>query len=740
MANLTFEGGLNEQDASLVDPSECIEGYNFELGGRNTHYQPRKPFDLLGTATNASQINGFIQLIKADDTETTLVQAGDTVYSWDGGATFTSKGTVSTSSRLRGATWTLGGYSVIVDTAKATVVKKWDGTSFTTLTTGLSPATLYAKYAIVHLGRMWLFNVKTGVDTPHLMVASEFEDPESYDTAKRAQDSTFSTGNEAFYMVTPDLKPINGVALFFGSLVVSTMGGQLWKLTGTDSMDFAWVPFYAGSAAIATETMANIGDDVVYMKRDGVIESISATEKFGDTKTDDLSRWVSGTTDGLTSCITVYDQTRQKVYFFAGSNNLLVLFKEMLATNLSPWSVYRTANAASFSTNAAIYMRQPGASNYYVYWGDDSGNIYQMDGTGDGDAGSDAISAHRRTRMFDRVERKDGSVFDPNTDVLRGRVYYRRVSDVDLLMDVEWADDYATNRCTIPLDGPASGDSASYFGGSAYFGTDIYLSLPGASGNYASTPDSAAVSITGDIDIRAKVALDDWTPSAHQTIASKYQFTSSSPLRSWLFRVGTTGLLRWTWSTDGVNTTTADSTVGLPSLGNGDAKWLRVTHQSDGATGTIVRFYTSDDGETWTQLGSDKNPTATHSIAGSTTNVLLGAHGSTGQSDVTAGKIYYAEVRNGIDGTVVAKFDPPNDAADGVTSFTSSTGEVWTINQSGSPAAEIVDPASSNFNTGFQFSQRTSTKGFSAVGRGPGFYLGLTVQSALTFDIMRIEI
>ena len=732
MADLTFEGGLNERDASLVDPSECINGYNFELGSRNTHFQPRKPFDLLGTATNASQIHGFIQLIKADDTETTLVQASDTVYLWDGGSTFTSKGTVSTSSRLRGATWTLGGYSVIADTAKQTVVKKWDATTFSTLTTGLSPTNLYAKYAIVHLGRMWLFNVKAGTDTPHLFVASAFENPESYDTSKRAQDSTFSTGNEAFYMVTPDLKPINGVALFFGSLVISTDGGQLWKLTGTDSIDFALVPFYSGSAAIGTEAMANIGDDVVYMKKDGVIESISATEKFGDTKTDDLSRWISTTTSGLTSCITVYDQTRQKVYFFAGSNKLLVLFKEMLEANLSPWSVYKTENAASFTTNAAIYMREPGGKNYYVYWGDDSGNIYQMDGTSGGDAGDTVISTHRKTRMFDHIERKDGSIFNPNKDKLRGRIYYRRVSDVDLLLDVEWADDYSTNRCTIPLDGPAAGDIAAYFGGSAYFGS-AYLSLPGTAGNYASTPDSAANSVTGDITLKGSVSPDDNTPATNNTLIGKWVDTGNQ--RSHLLWLQTGGTLRLHYSRDGIETLFATSTAAT-GFADGTAWWYKITRNA--TTGDII-FYTSTDGVTFTQLGTTVAGTA-GALFNSTASLLVGAYGGSGASAPFTGKVYYAEVQNGIDGTVVAKFDPNDATAAGVTSINSSTGEVWTINQSGSPAATLETTGDDYYNTGFQLSQRTSTKGFSPVGRGPGFYLALTVQSALTFDIMRIEV
>lgn len=475
MASLTFEGGINQQDVSLVQPSECIDGYNFELGNKNTHLKPRKPFDLLGTATNTSAINGFIQLIKNDDTETTLVQSGDTVYSWDGTTSFTSKGTVSASSRLRGVTWSLGGYSVIVDTAKQTVIKKWDGTSLTTLTTGLSPATLYAKYGIEHLGRIWLFNVKTTSDTPHLLVASAFENPESYDTAQRAVTGTFSTGLEAFYMLTPDLKPINGVTVFMDELIISTTGGRLYKLTGTDADTFKFVDFYVGSSAIGTETFANVGDDVVYMKKDGVIESLRSTETFGDVKTDDLSRWIRDLTSGLTSCITVYDQSRQKVYFFSGSNKLLVLFKEMLGTGLSPWSRYKTVHASSFSTNSAVYMRRPGGSNYYVYFGGDDGKIYQLEGTGEGDAGSEDIETFRKSRMFEKLEMEDGSISDPDKETLRGRVYYRRISDVDLLLDFEWVDDYSTPRCTVPLDGPGSGDGASYFGGSAYFGGSFYF-------------------------------------------------------------------------------------------------------------------------------------------------------------------------------------------------------------------------------------------------------------------------
>ena len=461
MAELTFEGGLNEQDDARVNPSETTKGYNFELGLGETHYKPRLPFDLLGTATNAGSLDGFIQLITQADVETTLVQAGDTVYLWDGGATFTSKGTVTATSKLRGVTWSLGGYSVITDLAKLTVVKKWDGTSLTTLTTGLG-STLFAKYGVEHLNRIWLFNVKAGTDTPHLLIASAFENPESYDTAKRSKDASFTTGNEAFFMVAPDLHPINGAVVFFNTLIISTEGGRLYKLTGADSTDFAFIPFYIGSSAIGTETMANIGDDMVYMRRGGNIESLRTTEQFGDVKTDDLSRWIPDSVRGLTEAITIYDQERQKVYFFAGSNKLLVLFKEKLPSGLSPWSIYKTDHASSFTATSAIYMRRPGSDRFYVYFGDSVGRIYQLEGTGVGDPATTVIETTRRSKYLDE--------FNTEVDRIRGRVEYKRISDADLLMDFEWADDYAIQRSVVPMEGPPVGDPANYFNASAYFG------------------------------------------------------------------------------------------------------------------------------------------------------------------------------------------------------------------------------------------------------------------------------
>jgi len=477
-----FSGGLNENPIPSV--FEASEGsYNFELSKDSYALRPRKPFDLKATAPNLQPVQGILQLVTRANSVTTLVQAGATVYNWDGASTFSSVGTVTTSSQLRDCYWSLGDYIIVTDIQKATAVKKWDGSSFSTLTTGLA-GTLYARYGIEHRGRIWLFNVKEGsTDTPHLLVASEFEDPTSYDTTKRAavSSSGFVDGNEAFYMVTPDLRPINGVVLFQNQLVISTEAGRLYVLTGSDATDYAWQDFYVGSNAIGTESVVNIGNDVMYMKRGGNIDTLASTQNYGDVAADDVSRFIPNTVSGLTEAIAVYDQQNQKVFFFIGEK-ILVFFKNVAIdgvpittagekARLSPWSVYKTQIASAFDTAAAKYCRLQGTTDYTVLFGGQAGQIYDLNGAGSGDAGTTAVQVYRTTRL---VDEEDGMNF--MSSITQGTVQYRRIRPVDLTVEFDYADEYSLTTATIPLKGVPVGDDAIYFGGSNYFGDSIYFS------------------------------------------------------------------------------------------------------------------------------------------------------------------------------------------------------------------------------------------------------------------------
>ena len=463
---ITFAAGINENGSQSIDPQECAAGKNFELGLNVNHFKPRAAFAHYATAPVVTSVTGLMQLIKRNDSTTTLVAAGASVYNLTSAPAFTSVGSITAGSKLRDVYWSLDDYLIITDITKTTVVKKWDGTTFSTLTTGIG-TDLYAKYGVVHNGRVWLFNVKTTTDTPHLMVASAYENPISYNISARAPSVTsFATGNEAFYMLTPDLLPINGVVVFQNQLIISTERGRLFKLTGTDANDYAWTQFYQGSAAQGTETMVNMGNDVAFMKEGGSIDLLSSTQNFGDVRADDLTRWIPDTVRGLTDGIAAYDQANQKVYWFV-ANKVLTLFKDILPARLSPWSVYRTDHASGFNTSAVRYMRVPGTTNFRVFFGDTTGKVHYLGGANEGDGDTlTPITTQRKTALL------EGNVL---SNLLLANVQYRRLAQVDLNVAVEFAEEYNISTATITLKGPTTSLAGSVFGGSAYFGGEFYF-------------------------------------------------------------------------------------------------------------------------------------------------------------------------------------------------------------------------------------------------------------------------
>jgi hypothetical protein len=123
----------------------------------------------------------------------------------------------------------------------------------------------------------------------------------------------------------------------------------------------------------------------------------------------------------------------------------------------------------------------------------------------------------------------------------------------------------------------------------------------------------------------------------------------------------------------------------------GSTHWVRVTRSA--LTGD-VKFYTSDNFSpgagtgSWTQLGTTLATTA-GAIHDGTSILQVGNRAS---NDLPfKGRIYYADVHNGIYDAVAAKFNPSIDAGpSSVGSFTSSTGEAWTL--AGSAA---IDPSGS---------------------------------------------
>lgn len=218
-----------------------------------------------------------------------------------------------------------------------------------------------------------------------------------------------------------------------------------------------------------------------------------------------------------------------------------------------------------------------------------------------------------------------------------------------------------------------------------------YLLLDGA--GYATTPDHASLDITGDIDIRIAVAMDDWTPVANSFVVAKNLVSGGQG--AYFLRVNTDAATTLQWSTTGANGVDADFTALTGPPANGSLLLLKATLDvDDGALQRVANLSTktSTPGGAASDLSANSGWTlhdtktgAVTSIFASAADLVVGATNN-GAAGRVAGKVYAAVVKSGIDGTTVANPDFSSQAV-GTTSFTDGTGKLWTLNGTASIAA-----------------------------------------------------
>ena len=216
-----------------------------------------------------------------------------------------------------------------------------------------------------------------------------------------------------------------------------------------------------------------------------------------------------------------------------------------------------------------------------------------------------------------------------------------------------------------------------------------YLELSGTSGDYASTPHHASLGIVGDVELVADCAVDDWD-AALQTLVGKYVITGNQ--RAYRLTTNTSGGLRFYWSVDGTAVSSEDSTEAVPAA-DGERIALRATMNVDFNGAYLLQFWWApfldgDDTE-WTQLGDDVVGGGTTSIFNATSAPLeIGASGA-GTTNLWAGRVWVAQVRDGIGGTLVADVRM-EDQALAATSFADSAGLTWTVNGSAAVASTLT--------------------------------------------------
>lgn len=471
---INFGGGLHTRASEDdIDPREAADGFNFLLDLQNRDLKPRKPFDLIGTVPNAAEIRGGGSLLKADGTVSTLIQAGSAVYEWNGLTTFTSRGTVGATAKLRGHwrnhNWTLDNELLLTDLNLVETVKKWDGTTFANVSftneAGSGFGNFYAKYLNVSNERAVFSHVRDASGTTrHMIIGSERENYQIITVNQRPASSLSEA--DPFFLLSPDLKPINGHVEAFGTAIVSTERGQLFNLKGESAKDFSFEPFYPGSAATGEESVAYIGNDIIY-GRQGRIESVTDTDKFGDSANDDLTKQIADQISGYSGWRSVYNSRLNRVYLFpSGASEVWVLDTALRGSDISPWMRWTTVHPMAFQPTFAMSMLDPADGLEYVIMGDASGNVYRMEGEGAaGDGGTALVSLEWLTKIF--PAKLDSQLFDVN-----GYIRYHKDQAVAVELIYEYAGEEIFNKSvTVDLAGVTG---ANYFGGEVYYGGDYY--------------------------------------------------------------------------------------------------------------------------------------------------------------------------------------------------------------------------------------------------------------------------
>ncbi|MEU3563511.1 hypothetical protein [Kitasatospora sp. NPDC006786] len=210
-------------------------------------------------------------------------------------------------------------------------------------------------------------------------------------------------------------------------------------------------------------------------------------------------------------------------------------------------------------------------------------------------------------------------------------------------------------------------------------GPTTYLDITGALGGRASTPDTAALHVT-DLDVR--VDLDQlWhipTDNTFYEIAGRYEGGATG--RSWRLHSGN-GYLFLDWSEDGTNSKirALSSDWPIESTPTGRLAVRAVLDVDNGAGGCTARFYTAATmAGPWVQLGGPVTAAGTTTIYPGTAPLVLGDNPAVASVFALPAHVLRAEVRNGIDGTVVAAPDFTAQTP-GTTVFADGVGRTWSV-------------------------------------------------------------
>lgn len=226
----------------------------------------------------------------------------------------------------------------------------------------------------------------------------------------------------------------------------------------------------------------------------------------------------------------------------------------------------------------------------------------------------------------------------------------------------------------------------------------------GGTGSRATTPDHASLDITGDIDLRFCAFFYD--PAGHfKMVITKGDVTDDVTAAFYFGKGGSQPgdeyKLIFDWRPASQTETFIASNTGLVVS---VPRWYRFTLDVDnGSSQKVGTFYYSDEAidtdpatVTWTQYSQHTVGGVTN-IQSSNDDLWLGDDFNEAGEEFD-GRLYYAEVRNGIAGTIVANPDFRTDCQqDTSTQLTDDQGRVWTVNSPATWVSPLACPSVSSF-------------------------------------------
>lgn len=216
-----------------------------------------------------------------------------------------------------------------------------------------------------------------------------------------------------------------------------------------------------------------------------------------------------------------------------------------------------------------------------------------------------------------------------------------------------------------------------------------YLGRAGAdvAATVASTPDAAALDITGDIDLRFEGQLDEDTVEVVTDGGRRFLMAAKGDgLTSgwaWDFFRNVDGLIdaSFQWN-DGAIRTYALSSSGVTLSELFQQVRLALRYTLDVSTGTGTWYVSSGLSGSWVQVGNPITGVGATSISTNSDPLVVGGQATMpSDTQVWPGRIYAFELRDGIDGTVVA--DPTFEGATAGASTVTDSSRTWTIGSGG---------------------------------------------------------